>query len=258
MAQTKLDCFCSHPRIPNLGQDWETPWSCPSGEGCRPKRAASVPQRDLCPEKKPTLGRGNEGDGPQCSLDLMLLQMPTFMQSPVREWLQSCPTTGPERVPSHAWGLPGLNLESRCHRVPRQGKGRTTGRLQSPLWIRWLTVSVLSSPGGGQADTQTDGGEEDRRKPAFPAGIHPIHTPTGTLSFLVKGNEGGVLGDSRRPAWGGLASYCQDRVGVQFSGWSGRRGQAALIRKYCLIGKVYGAKWGVPLGAMLKATHESF
>lgn len=31
-----------------------------------------------------------------------------------------------------------------------------------------------------------------------------------------------------------------------------------LIRKHCLIGKVYGAKQGVSLGEMVKATHESF
>lgn len=39
--------------------------------------------------------------------------------------------------------------------------------------------------------------------------------------------------------------------------WKGA-GKQPLIRKHCLIGKVYGAKQGVSLGEMVKATHESF
>lgn len=35
-------------------------------------------------------------------------------------------------------------------------------------------------------------------------------------------------------------------------------GKQPLIRKHCLIGKVYGAKQGVSLGETVKATHESF
>lgn len=35
-------------------------------------------------------------------------------------------------------------------------------------------------------------------------------------------------------------------------------GEQLLIRKYCLIGKVYGARQGVSLGETAKAIHESF
>lgn len=35
-------------------------------------------------------------------------------------------------------------------------------------------------------------------------------------------------------------------------------GEQPLIRKHCLIGKVYGARQGVSLGETAKATYESF
>lgn len=35
-------------------------------------------------------------------------------------------------------------------------------------------------------------------------------------------------------------------------------GKQLLIRKHCLIGKVYDARQGVSLGETVKSTHESF
>lgn len=68
MVQTRLDSLCP-AHIPNTGQDWETLWCRPWGEGSRPKRAASGPQRGLCSEKKPTWEGKIKGNGPRCSLD---------------------------------------------------------------------------------------------------------------------------------------------------------------------------------------------
>lgn len=98
-------------------------------------------------------------------------------------------------------------------------------------------------------------GTEDRRKPV----THPVLTPSLGLSCPVNSNECGAPGDSGRAR---LGRYCQLLPGWRGGAvlrvvWKGA-GKQPLIRKHCLIGKVYGAKQGVSLGEMVKATHESF
>lgn len=95
------------------------------------------------------------------------------------------------------------------------------------MW--WQKCQLSPPPSGEMRDRDREmKGTENRRKPAFPAGTHPILTPSVSLSFPVNSNEGGVLGDCQLlPGPGGAGR-------VQFSGWSERSRQAAAYQETLL------------------------